>query len=260
MPTAPAPPLIDRLLSGFEPLGGLEPEARRLLAQGVRQTTLPAGTVVFRDGDSCQAYTLILEGCVRVQKVSESGRQIVLYRVEPGQTCVLTTNALMTDLPYGAEGVAETDVRAAVLPASTFQALLGCSAVFRRFVFSAYAARISDLLLLIDEVAFGRIDARLAHVLLTRADNSGIVVATHLDLAMELGSAREVISRQLKEFERRHWVNATRGQVRVTDAAALDRLRGRDQGPDDRDGGGVRMGGTTQESGGGGRIPHPPHD
>ncbi|SDE09470.1 Crp/Fnr family transcriptional regulator [Rhodospira trueperi] len=245
MPTAPDDsPLIDRLLSGFAPLGGLETEARRLLDRSVRQVTLPAGAVVFRDGDSCQAYTLVLDGCVRVQKVSESGRQIVLYRVEPGQTCVLTTNALMTELPYAAEGVTESEVRAAVLPSGVFQAMLDTSTVFRRFVFSAYAARISDLLLLIDEVAFGRIDARLAHLLLTRADNGGIVLATHLDLAMELGSAREVISRQLKDFERRNWVIATRGQVRVTDAAALGRLRGRDQGSDGRDGGGVRMGDT----------------
>lgn len=219
--------LIARLLSGFAPLGALEPEARRLLERNVRPATVPEGTVMFRDGDACEAFSLILEGRVRVQKVSESGRQIVLYRVEPGQTCVLTTNALLAALPYGAEGVAETNVSAAVLSAPAFHDVLAVSATFRRFVFSAYATRIGDLLMLIDEVAFGRIDARLAHLLLTRADASGIVVATHQDLAIELGSAREVISRQIKEFERRGWVTAARGQVMVTDRAALDGLRGR---------------------------------
>ncbi|MBB4285165.1 Crp/Fnr family transcriptional regulator [Roseospira goensis] len=226
----PPPPhaLIDRLVSGFSPLATLEPEARRLLADAVRPVRVPDGAVMFRDGDTCESYALVLDGRVRVQKVSESGRQIVLYRVEAGQTCVLTTNALLAALPYGAEGVAETPVLAAVLPADAFHALLGQSAAFRRFVFSAYATRLSDLLLLIDDVAFGRIDARLAHLLLTRADNGGIVRATHQDLAIELGTAREVISRQLKDFERRGWVGAARGQVRVTDAGALERIRGRD--------------------------------
>jgi CRP/FNR family transcriptional regulator len=202
----------------------------------MRHVTLPAGAVLFRDGDACEAYTLVLSGRVRVQKVSESGRQIVLYRVEPGQTCVLTTNALMAALPYGAEGIAETAVEAVVVPGATFQALMGASAVFRHFVFTAYATRISDLLMLIDEVAFGRIDARLAHLLLTRADVRGIVMGTHLELATELGSAREVISRQLKEFERRGWVSAARGQVRITDRAALARVEGRDHGPGRREG------------------------
>ncbi|KAA5605625.1 Crp/Fnr family transcriptional regulator [Roseospira marina] len=221
------PAFIARLLDGFGPLGTLEPEARRLLEQNVRPATISAGSVLFRDGDACESFTLVLEGRVRVQKVSETGRQIVLYRVEPGQTCVLTTNALLAALPYGAEGVTETDVAAAVLSVGPFQALLATSAVFRRFVFSAYATRIGDLLMLIDEVAFGRIDMRLAQLLLTRADASGIVVATHQDLAIELGSAREVISRQIKDFERRGWVTAARGHVMVEDRAALDGLRRR---------------------------------
>jgi CRP/FNR family transcriptional regulator len=219
--------VVARVLSGFATLGALEPDARRLLERSVRPATVPAGTVMFRDGDACEAFSLILDGQVRVQKVSESGRQIVLYRVEPGQTCVLTTNALLAALPYGAEGVAETHVNAAVLPSGAFHELLAVSGTFRRFVFSAYATRIGDLLMLIDEVAFGRIDARLSHLLLTRADASGIVVATHQDLAIELGTAREVISRQIKEFERRGWVTAARGQVMVTDRAALDGVRGR---------------------------------
>lgn len=215
---------MDRLMDRFPALRDLECEARRVLEDGARPATLAAGTQLFLDGDPCTAFTLILDGAVRVQKVSESGRRIVLYRVEPGQTCVLTTNALMAAIPYGAEGLAETDLAVAIVPHGTFQRLLAGSDVFRRFVFSAYATRISDLLLLIEEVAFARIDARLAHLLLTRADDSGEVRATHHALATELGSAREVISRQLKEFERQGWVSAARGRVLVRDGAALARL------------------------------------
>lgn len=222
-PSSPA-----RLLAAFPALADLDDDSRRRLAASATPARVPAGTVLFRDGTACEAYTLVLEGCVRVQKVSPGGRQIVLYRVEPGQTCVLTTNALLAALPYGAEGIAETDVAALQVPGSTFQDLLAVSAAFRRFVFSAYATRVADLLMLIDAVAFGRIDARLARRLLTRADNSGIVVATHMDLATELGTAREVISRQLKEFERAGWVDAARGRVRVIDSDALRRIVERD--------------------------------
>lgn len=225
---ANADPSLARLLDAFPALASLDAPARRRLTEGASPARVPAGTVLFRDGAACEAYTLVLEGCVRVQKVSPGGRQIVLYRVEPGQTCVLTTNALLAALPHGAEGIAETDVAALQVPGSTFQDLLAVSAAFRRFVFSAYAMRVADLLSLIDAVAFGRIDARLARRLLTRADNGGIVVATHMDLATELGTAREVISRQLKEFERAGWVDAARGRVRVVDSDALRRIMMRD--------------------------------
>ncbi len=222
--------LMDRLMEGFPALRDLDAEARRLLEDGARPATVAAGTSLFLDGDPCTAFTLVLDGAVRVQKVSESGRCIVLYRVEPGETCVLTTNALMAAIPYGAEGLAETDLAVAIVPLSTFRRLLAVSEVFRRFVFSAYATRISDLLLLIEEVAFARIDTRLAHLLLARADPSGQVRATHHELATELGSAREVISRQIKEFERHGWVSAARGRVVVCDRVALETVGGGDGG------------------------------
>ncbi|HTH17071.1 MAG TPA: Crp/Fnr family transcriptional regulator [Magnetospirillum sp.] len=183
---------------------------------------MPAGTVLFQDGSECQAYVLVLDGSVRVQKVSENGREIVLYRVEAGQSCVLTTNCLIAREDYAAQGIAETDIRALVLPAATFRALLAKSEAFRDFVFSAYATRIGDLLMLIEEVAFGRIDVRLAGWLRQRAGSA--IRVTHQEVAVELGTAREVISRQLKEFERRGWVALGRGRIEVTDAAGLATL------------------------------------
>jgi CRP/FNR family transcriptional regulator len=213
--------MLDALFAAFPALARLEADARPLLAQGLREACLPAGSVLFADGGACQGFLLLLDGCVRVQKVAETGREIVLYRVEPGQTCVLTTNCLLADDRYGAEGIAETPLRGLMLAPSAFESLLARSAVFRRFVFSAYGSRISDLLMLIEEVAFGRIDVRLSHLLATRADGLGVVCATHHDLAVELGTAREVVSRQLKDFERRGWVTLARGRLRVDDRAAL---------------------------------------
>lgn len=202
-------------------LSDLDEATRARLRDLSRRAALPAGTKVFGEGSPCQSYLILLSGEVRVQKVAESGREIVLYRVGAGETCVVTTACLMSGVDYDAEGIAETDITAQVLPAPAFRDLLGRSEAFRDFVFRAYGTRISSLLMLIDEVAFGRMDRRLAACLLARAKGAGMVAATHQELAVELGSAREVVSRLLKDFERRGWVGLSRGSVALLDPAAL---------------------------------------
>ncbi|MDA8229983.1 MAG: Crp/Fnr family transcriptional regulator [Magnetospirillum sp.] len=215
--------MIASLTDAFTDLAALDADALRVLDASARPVVIPAGTVVFTEGGACSVYMLVTDGSVRVQKVSDGGREIVLYRVERGQSCVLTTNCLLAGENYSAEGVAETEVRALTIPAATFRVLLARSEVFRDFVFATYAARISDLLMLIEEVAFGRIDVRLAGWLAQRQTPEGIRT-THQEIATELGTAREVVSRQLKEFERRGWVALYRGRVEVRDASALARL------------------------------------
>lgn len=210
--------------ASFPQFARLDPDAARLLEAAARMVTIPAGTILFQDGSECSAYVLVVDGSIRVQKVSEGGREIVLYRVEGGQSCVLTTNCLIAREDYAAEGIAETEVKALVLPAATFRALLGKSEDFRDSVFAAYASRIADLLMLIEEVAFGRIDVRLAGWLRSRADSQAEIRATHQDIATELGTAREVISRQLKEFERRGWVALHRGRIQLKDRDGLASL------------------------------------
>lgn len=216
------------IATAFPLLAALEPEAHRILDAGMRPVRLAAGVTVFAEGAPCEAFLLVLHGTVRVQKVAENGREIVLYRVEPGQTCILTTSCLLGHGVYSAEGVTETAVEGLALAPGTFRTLMAQSSRFRDFVFSAYATRISDLLLLIEEVAFGRIDVRLAQVLLERDDGTGTVRATHQDLATELGTAREVVSRQLKDFEHRGWVRLGRGRVTVKEAEALRGVVGPD--------------------------------
>ena len=216
-------PMINDLASAFPTLATLDLDSANALAASARLITIPAGTVLFQDGAECNSYVLVLEGSIRVQKVAENGREIVLYRVERGQSCVLTTNCLMAHCDYSAEGVTETEIKAMILPAATFRSLLGHSEIFRDFVFAAYASRIADLLMLIEEVAFGRIDSRLAGWLSGRAGN-GDIHATHHEIAIELGTAREVISRQLKEFERRKWVILHRGRVEIHAPQELAKL------------------------------------
>jgi CRP/FNR family transcriptional regulator len=135
---------------------------------------------------------------------------------------VLTTACLLAYEDYSAEGLAETAIRAVAIPRTVFEDLIARSGLFRRFVFTAYSKRITDLFLVIEEVAFKRIDIRLAQKLLELGRKTGHIHLTHQQLAVELGSAREVISRQLNEFQRRGWISATRGDVHLTDIPALD--------------------------------------
>jgi CRP/FNR family transcriptional regulator, anaerobic regulatory protein len=210
-------------MDAFPALRALD-EAGREIVASARVVELPAGTTVFRHGDRCQNYLLMLSGSVRVQKGSEGGREIVLYRVEAGEGCVLTTSCLLAHEHYPAEGVTETDARALAIPAERFEEGLALSPGFRNFVFASYGRRIADLIVLVEEVAFGRIDCRLAHWLLEHTGADGGIAHTHQELATELGTAREVVSRQLKEFERRGWVKLHRGRIDLLNRAALARL------------------------------------
>ena len=208
-------------LKHFPALAAVDDPVWHALRASARIMQVPAGTVVFRDSDPCRSYLLVIHGTIRVQKTAENGREITLYRVEDGQTCVLTTSCLLAGNAYPAEGITETDVTAVSIPLAQFQKGLNESPGFRRFVFSAYGERISSLIVLVEEIAFGRLDARLAGCLLQRADSAGEVESTHQALAAELGTAREVVSRQLKEFERRGWIHLQRGRVRLLDREAL---------------------------------------
>jgi CRP/FNR family transcriptional regulator len=198
-----------------------KPELDALTAHA-RTVTLPAGTTVFAPGRPPENFLLLLDGRVRVQQTSESGRDIVLYRVSGGETCIMTTACLLSGDLYAAEGVTETDVTAVAIPKQAFDAAIARSAAFRRMIFSEYSHRIADVMHVVEEVAFERIDKRLAQRLIALAADDGAVAATHQQLAVELGTAREVVGRQLKELERRGLVAVSRGRVTITDRAGLD--------------------------------------
>lgn len=211
---------IDR----FEGLAKLDPELRQTLLDHSQILHVPRGVVIFGPGKPPENLLLLLDGTVRVQQLSENGREIVLYRVHAGQSCVLTTACLLAYEDYTAEGIAETDISAAAIPRAVFDDLVARSKAFRTFVFSAYSKRITDLFMMIEEIAFHRVDIRLAQKLVDLADGEGRLAATHAQLAAELGTAREVISRQLQEFQRRGWVALSRGSLQITDRAGLEGL------------------------------------
>jgi CRP/FNR family transcriptional regulator len=206
----------------FPALMALEPEARSLLLKHARVVEAPVGTIGYEEGTPCHAYVLRLSGQSRVFKLSSSGREILLYRVTGGETCVLTTTCLLGSSDYPASTIVEEPIRDILVPAAAFHEMMLESRVFRRFVMENYGALISDLIVLLDEVAFHSLDARLAKLLLEEPGDQ--VRRTHQQLADELGTAREVVSRQLKRFEQKGWLALGRGKLELLDRAALERM------------------------------------
>lgn len=211
-------------LQHFPLLNAIEGNAWDEIVKQINIMEIPAGETIYHVGDQCQNYVLVIDGAVRVQMFSENGHEIVLYRVEDGQSCILTTACLLAGEKYQAEAVTETAVKVVVFPAHTFEQALATLPEFRKFVFTAYAKRVTDLLCLINAIAFDRMDVRLAKVLLERLGGHKELTLTHQDIANELGTAREVISRQLKEFERRDIIEIHRGRLVVTNHQKLTEL------------------------------------
>ena len=180
-----------------------------------------SGSVLFRPGDPCGGLLIVKSGAIRVQTTSETGRQITLYRVARNVACVLSTQCLMTGGVYPAEGIAETDVTGVFVGAAEVETLVVENGPFRRWLFDAYGTRLSNLVLVIEDLLGSDIDGKLARYLLGAADGDGTVKRTHQAIAAELGTAREVVSRHLKDFERQGSVALRRGVVELLDRSGL---------------------------------------
>ncbi len=203
------------------PLSNLEPEARAQLAS-VQPSNMPKGTPLFHHGDEVQGFAVVLSGKVGVYLTGAGGREILLYDITPGKTCVQSTIGLMSRELYSAEAICEVDTRLAFLPRATFSALLATSPAFRDYIFSAFGERMHSMMHLLEQVAFVRIESRLAAALLALAQP--IAQVTHAELATRIGSAREVVSRRLDHWSKRGLVRLERGNITVLNAAALQSL------------------------------------
>lgn len=180
----------------------------------------PKDTVLFRHGSPCQQFFFVLSGSARVQYRAPEGGEIILYRVGKGESCALTISCLLGGSNYPAEGIVEENLTIAALSGKLLQQALA-DADFRRVVFANMGQRLLDLMLVIDAIAFQRMDKRLAQLLQQR---DLLINTTHQELARELGTAREVVSRLLKDFEHRGWLTLGRGRITVNNSAAIQHL------------------------------------
>lgn len=185
---------------------------------------VPKGTILFSPGESVKGYVVVLSGRVNVSLTGATGREILLYSVVPGQSCIQSTLGLLGGDDYTAEAVAAIDSRLVLLPRAMFMDLLDTSHTFRKLVFTAFAGRMQMMMQLLEKVAFQRVECRLAAYLLANAFPDGSLAVTKKDLATAVGSAREVISRRLDSWSRRGWVKTGRGTLQIIDTDALQTL------------------------------------
>ena len=211
---------LRQIESHYPVLAELPQKLQQEIAATAQSVTVPSGATIFDERQPCQGFPFILSGAIRVAKVSASGRELPLYRVTPGETCIITSSCLLGNVPYNARGTAESETVLVVLPQGLFTDLLA-QVPFRNFIFNLFAERMADLMRLVEEVAFRKLDQRLAALLLGKGR---VVHATHQQLADELGSVREMVSRLLKGFSEQGLVGLGREQIEIRDAAGLRRV------------------------------------
>ncbi|QXX75032.1 Transcriptional regulator SdrP [Methylovirgula sp. HY1] len=212
---------IDRWVEGFPFLRALEADQFAKLAKVVQFPVLEIGQVAYQQDWECPNYIMCVEGRTRVYKTSGAGREVLIYKVEGGGTCVLTTQCLLSNSNFPAESVAETRTELAILPKSHFHKFMAEIPAFRDYVIADYTRLLGMMFSLIDTVAFATTEQRLARRLLAEAAERRVVDKTHQQLASDIGTVREIVSRHLGDWERKGWVISNRGQIQIVDKSAL---------------------------------------
>jgi CRP/FNR family transcriptional regulator len=210
-----------RLLASYPSLADLPTRLREEVAGNLTVLRLPAGSRVFRENDACGGFPMVLRGHVRISRMLADGRELVLYDVGPGETCVLSTSCLLGNARYNAHGACETDVELALLPRALFDRLLAEHPPFRAAVFNQFGERLVRLVELAEAVGFRRVEQRLAAALLGVGRE---LHTSHEKLAQRLGASRETVSRTLKVFEGKGWLRLRRGVIEIVQPQPLRAL------------------------------------
>lgn len=177
---------------------------------------IPEDTVIVREDTYIKEIPLVVEGEVKVRKTDESGKEIILYHIEPGESCILSITSLMNDKKIQAEAITGKKTQMIIVPASKVKEWMDNYKSWRTFVLSLYNARLTELLMLVDNISFKQTDTRLYKKLKDLQNKYGNEIAiTHQQLAYEVGTAREVISRLLKQLEKEEIISLSRGKIEI---------------------------------------------
>jgi CRP/FNR family transcriptional regulator len=199
-----------------------DPQLVREFQQSAFFARIPSGRDVFVEGDRADAIALLISGVVRVYKIGETGREITLYRFGHGESCILTANAILSQQSFPAIATVEQEAEAVMIPAEAFQDWVRRYDLWREYVFDLFSQRLSLVMAVVDEVVFRRMDTRLAAFLLNRSKSQNPLRVTHQEIAAELGSSREVISRLIEDFASEGIVRAGRGTIEIQDFDSLE--------------------------------------
>ncbi len=218
-------PLAARVAGAFPELCDAPASTLERIARHGIYRKVQTGTVMFSEHTPCGGFPLVLAGSVRVVQRYANGRELQLYRIKAGESCLLSGTCLLGKTDYSASGIAEDKLELLVIPAVEFQSLIAEDEVFRTYVFSLYGERLATLLNLVEAIAYQKLDQRLAALLLAHAQGESTTIrATHQALADELGSVREIVTRLLRSFEDRGWVELGREKIVVRDTDAIAAL------------------------------------
>ena len=212
---------FDQIVRVLPVLEQAAPELLREFQQKAFFARIPEGHDVFVEGDHVDAIALLISGVVRVYKIGETGREITLYRFGNGESCILTANAILSQKNFPAIATVEKEAEAVMIPSDTFRDWVRRYDLWREFVFEMLSQRLSAVMAIVEEVAFRRMDARLASLLAERSLRSDQIHITHQEIAAELGSSREVISRILEDFSVQGILEVSRGSIKILDREAL---------------------------------------
>lgn len=201
----------------------LSAPGRARFEQALRARVLGPGQRFLSEGAACESLLFVERGALRVFKTAQSGREITLYRVRAGELCILSLSSLLARTPYTASVCADGETQALELDGATFRALYASEPALQEHVAVQLHRLLTDVMTLVTEVAFRRVDERLRDFLLRASERSATVETTHERLAHELGTAREVVSRLLENLRDDGLVAVARGQVQILDRAALSR-------------------------------------
>ncbi len=218
------PEEYQRIARALPLLQHADPELAREFQQATFYARIPQGRDVFVEGDQVNAIALLISGVVRVYKIGETGREITLYRFGLGESCILTANAILSQQSFPAIATVEREAEAVMVPADIFRAWVQRYELWRDFVFELMSQRLVSVMEIVDEVVFQRMDTRLAAFILARSQVENPLHITHQEIAAELGTAREVISRILEDFSARGLVDSGRGVIAVLDQDWLKSL------------------------------------
>jgi CRP/FNR family transcriptional regulator len=199
-----------------------DPQLVREFQQSAFFARIPSGRDVFVEGDRADAIALLISGVVRVYKIGETGREITLYRFGHGESCILTANAILSQQSFPAIATVEQEAEAVMIPAEAFRDWVRRYDLWREYVFDLFSQRLSLVMAVVDEVVFRRMDTRLAAFLLNQSKFQNPLRVTHQEIAAELGSSREVISRLIEDFGSEGIVNAGRGMIEILDFDSLE--------------------------------------
>ena len=214
------------LLNTFEFLSQIENKKLDKLIENIHISSFDPGTIILREGNACEYMVFILGGVIRVYKLSPEGREITLYHITKGETCILLNSCIVENNNYPAIAEVEEDVQLAIIPSLFFNELIFPEPSYQKYIFGILSKRLTEVLTIVDEVAFKHMDTRIATFLYDKALKSGNrLEITHEKISMELGSAREVVSRILKDFEKQNILSLSRGIINIIDMKKIIKIK-----------------------------------